>query len=287
MLTVQEAGAPEAAPAARAAVSSPPRRAARYWSEIGRPGHRSRPSALWREHCDAVNASWLERHLPAGASGAGFERVLLTDLFDEAVGTGSYPRLARGNRLPFGVDLAAGRVAEARARHPSLRGVVADVRALPCGDATLDVVVSLSTLDHFASSDELVASLRELQRVLRPGGKLLLTLDNLRHPVVALRSVLPFALLHALGLVPYYVGVTCGPRRLRRLLTATGFEVESLETLLHGPRVPAVALARILDGRAPRAGVRFLRALAACERLGRLPTRFLSGHFLAAVSTRA
>ena len=82
-----------------------------------------------------------------------------------------------------------------------------------------------STLDHFRSHSEIVTSLRELLRVLRPGGQLLLTLDNPANPLVGLRNALPFGLLHRLRIVPYYVGATCGPRGLRRLLPQVGFEV--------------------------------------------------------------
>mgnify|MGYP006138370175 CR=1 FL=1 len=38
------------------------------------------------------------------------------------------------------------------------------------------------------------------------------------NPVVRLRNALPFGLLRRTGLVPYYVGATCGPRRLRDFL---------------------------------------------------------------------
>jgi hypothetical protein len=87
--------------------------------------------------------------------------------------------------------------------------------------------------------------------------------------------------MHRLGLVPYYVGATCGPRRLRRLLRETGFEVREMAALMHCPRVAAVALARVIQRRHGAAGqARFLRALMGFERLSKWPTRFLTGHFL-------
>jgi hypothetical protein len=69
--------------------------------------------------------------------------------------------------------------------------------------------------------------------------------------------------------VPYYVGATCGPRRLRRLLGGAGFRVEELAALLHVPRILVRA------ARPP------LRLLMEGERLERWPTRYLTGQFVA------
>ena len=60
------------------------------------------------------------------------------------------------------------------------------------------------------------------------GGTLLITLDNGRNPLVALRNLLPFSLLRRLGLVPYYVGPTLGPTQLIDYLRAAGFAVSPI-----------------------------------------------------------
>jgi len=50
---------------------------------------------------------------------------------------------------------------------------------------------------------------------------------------------------------------------------------------MHCPRVLAVACSRLV-GLMPRACQRaFLRGLGACEALERLPTRWLTGHYIA------
>ena len=233
---------------------------------------------LWRRHSDAVN----ERLVPPGPLG----RVLKTDLFEEAVGEGLVPLLARAGDEVHGVDADPETVAAAVARcDGTLRATRADVRRLPYPDRHFDAVVSTSTLDHFERFDDVRTSLRELHRVLRPGGVLVLTLDNLANPVVRLRNGLPFGLLHRLGVVPYFVGATCGPRRLRAELVAAGFVVEDQRAVLHCPRAPAIRLARSIGGR-PRAEV-LLRMLMAMERLGRLPTRHLTGYYVAARARRA
>jgi len=220
----------------------------------------------------------LDRWLPQGKTGC----LLKTDLFDEAASNGMHPFLMTRAGDITGIDISPLIVKAARKAHHDLKGTAADVRCLPFQDNTFDAIISISTLDHFASRDEIIDSLREFHRVLKKGGRLILTLDNLMNPVIALRAVLPFGLLKRAGIVPYYVGATAGPGYLRRILGLTGFEVINTDAVMHCPRVLAVALARILKRHAGRDAQRlFLRSLMAFEHLSRLPTRFLTGHFTA------
>lgn len=118
--------------------------------------------------------------------------------------------------------------------------------------------------------------------MLRPGGHLLLTLDNLANPVIGLHNLLPFRLLQSLHVVPYYVGATYSPRSLQRILPQVGLEVLEVDAVLHCPRVFAVAIAWLLQTCTAReTQQRFLRLLTTFERLARWPTRFLTGYFVA------
>jgi ubiquinone/menaquinone biosynthesis C-methylase UbiE len=180
------------------------------------------------------------------------------------------------------VDVSDSIVKAAQARHIGLRGTAADVRCLPFADETFDVVVSNSTLDHFETYGEIRDSLRELHRILRSGGELIVTLDNVSNPVVALRSALPFRLLHRLGIVPYYVGVSFGPGRLYFEVKEAGFDIMKTAAVMHCPRVLAVALAWFLERcAAAETQRRFLRTLMVFEVLSRWPTRFFTGYFIA------
>lgn len=250
-----------------------------YWDGVAQAWGDHPRHTLWRAHMDWVYSGLFSGWLPLRP----IHSLLKTDLFDEAVGEGLYPALAlRAPRL-VGLDLSPLVVRQAQSRHLGLVGLAADVRHLPFAAATFDVVLSFSTLDHFESRADLLAALADLYRVLRPGGELLLVLDNLAHPAVALRNALPFALLHRLGLVPYFVGATLGPRTLRRALTRIGFEVPRLGAALHCPRPLSVWLSSWASRRLSlRAQATFLRHLRAYEILGRLPTRYLTGHFLVA-----
>ena len=55
-------------------------------------------------------------------------------------------------------------------RTAALRGIPADALALPFADATFDVAFSLSSIEHFGGHEGSRAGVREIARVLRPGG---------------------------------------------------------------------------------------------------------------------
>lgn len=248
-----------------------------YWDIVADEWEEMHPQTLWRAYSDRLHTAWLRRSLPAGCIG----RVLKTDLFDEAYSEGLFPLLAARAQRVVGLDLSTSVLDAARKRHPVLQGVQGDIRNLPFPDASFDVVVSNSTLDHFESLDDIRLGLREIRRVLRSDGRLLLTLDNAANPLLAMRNALPFRLLNRLGLVPYYVGATCGPRRLRAMLYQVGFHAVEEHAMLHCPRVLAVRASQILERYASvHVQQHFLRFLMRFERLSRWPTRFLTGYFI-------
>ena len=248
------------------------------WEATGAHWRDARPHRLWRAHSDAVNRRLLDGWLPPQP----VPRLLKTDLFDEAVSEGLLTPLRTRARTLVGIDIASTVASGASRRNPALHAVRADVRRLPFVDGAFDIVVSNSTLDHFAAVGDIVTSLRELARVLCPGGHLVLTLDNALNPMVALRNALPQRALRAIGLIPYAVGKTCGPRRLRRLVSDAGFEVARVSAVMHCWRVAAVWAADLLESSGPpRTRDAYLRLLLRFERLANSPLRFLTGHFIA------
>ncbi|MET0938598.1 MAG: class I SAM-dependent methyltransferase [Gaiellaceae bacterium] len=230
---------------------------------------RTRRHFFLRAYGDEVNRMLLERWLPKSA-----DRVLKTDLFEEAWGDGLARLLGQRFRRVDAVDVSRAVVDAAARRHTGVNVVCCDVRGLPYENGTFDAVVSTSTLDHFEDVADIAAALRELRRVLAPGGTLIVSLDNLANPLVAVRNALPFGWLHRVGLVPHYVGATCRPRELQELLARAGFDVNATTAIMHVPRVIALAVGRGMD------------TMLGLERLGRLPTRFLTGQFVAARAVR-
>jgi SAM-dependent methyltransferase len=156
------------------------------WDDFVKLWLASGAQRLWRSHSDTVNRSLLGRWLPPNA-----DRILKTDLWDEAVSDGLYPALAMHARQVVGIDVSTAVVDAALERHPALHARCADVRGLPFTDGAFDVVVSNSTLDHFASIDDIQTALVQLHRVTLPGGTLVVTLDNPSNPIIALRRALP------------------------------------------------------------------------------------------------
>jgi len=250
-----------------------------HWELTAENWQQENRQLLWRQHSDAVNRELVQRWWPNKIVG----RVLKTDLFDEVFGEGLYPLLRSNASSINGIDISATIASAVQKRYPDLKATIADARRLPFLDNQFDLIISNSTLDHFQKAGDIGLAVGELYRILRPGGQMVITLDNLRNPIIALRHVLPFRLLKSLGLVPYFVGSTVGPRGLCRLMTQTGFRIIDTTSVMHCPRVIAVAIAGQLQRHAmPPAQIKFLRSLMAFEKLSSLPTRTLTGHFVAA-----
>ena len=267
------------------------RTASEAWDDFVRLWLASDAQRLWRRHSDAVNRSLLDRWLPPSS-----DRVLKTDLWDEAVSDGLYGALAARACRVVGIDISAAVVDAAIGRYPALHARCADVRRLPFADAAFDVVVSNSTLDHFGSIADIQTALAELHRVMLPGGTLVVTLDNPRNPIIALRRALPRSAYDtvwknygelAARIAPSALGATCDVRTLDRLVTTAGFKVTERTSIMHCPRVLAVLVADLLARRSSeRAQKRFLNFLLRFEKLASLPTRFWTGHFVAVRATR-
>jgi len=254
------------------------------WDDVADSWSVERPQSLWRSFCDVLHGQWLSAEL----GDRKFRRALKTDAFDELAGQGALAQdlASRVDRL-VQIDISPRALRHARGNAPQAEGAAADVRKLPFADGSFDLVFSSSTLDHLDSLDQVADSLAELCRVLSPGGLLLITLDNLRNPVIAVRNRLPTRLLTRFGIVPYQVGPTCGPGRLRRMLTEVGFDPVSLRPLMHCPRLPAVRLAAARERTGDATGESFIRGALRWERLARWPTRYWTGYFVAAAATRA
>lgn len=113
----------------------------------------------------------------------------------------------------------------------------ADVTKLPFADSFFDKIIFSEVLEHI--SDDLLA-LRELFRVLKPGGAIALTVPNKRYPF--LWDPLN-ATREALGLAPIkqgtFSGIWTNHQRLYalsdliRLVQSVGFEIESQKLLTY------------------------------------------------------
>ena len=238
--------------------------------------------SLWRRYNDRVVSDFLTPHLTSQRS-----LVLKTDVFEEALGHRSYPQALAKEASLVGMDLSRVVLQEARKRVPQIHLVRADVRRIPLGTSTLMGVVSTSTLDHFSDPWDLKNALAEIARVLRPGGSLLLTLDNPWNPLLALRNAIPHRLRLLFRLTPYYVGITCDPNQIVGALEEVGFEVCEMRALLHVPRSLVGLWGQFSRG----TGLNglddpLLRWLSWAEAMARWPTRWLTGQYIAVRAER-
>jgi SAM-dependent methyltransferase/GNAT superfamily N-acetyltransferase len=251
-----------------------------YWDSVLTEMQGGAAHDEWRAYMQRVYRKLVTEWLPAPAAGRG----LKTDLFEEAVSEFHLlPDLGAG---AVGIDVSPSIVAAAR--HRLARAgrrhlfVVADLRHIPLRAGSIASILAGSSLDHFPAEADIVASLRELTRILRTGGTLVVTFDNPQNPVVGVRNRLPFAALHRIGVVPYYVGATYGVAEARAALTACGLDVTAATAVAHAPRLPAMWLASLAErARLHRLRARLARMLDRCETLGRWPTRYRTGYYVA------
>jgi SAM-dependent methyltransferase len=122
-------------------------------------------SELWGEHRSRYRfaASFL-----AGRPG----QVVL----DVASGAGfGLDMLHQAGARAIGVDYDASALSDVRQTQSVARLVRGDAMCLPLGSGSIDLVVSFETIEHVRDAAELVG---EVRRVLKPGGRLVLSTPN-------------------------------------------------------------------------------------------------------------
>lgn len=94
-------------------------------------------------------------------------------VLDAACGTGRHSEwlFSRGHQV-VGVDSSPDMLAKARAKLPAARFELGDLDALPLPDASVDAAVCALALVHCA---DLGQPFRELARVVRPGGRIVIS----------------------------------------------------------------------------------------------------------------
>jgi SAM-dependent methyltransferase len=211
-------------------------------------------------------------------------RLLKTDLFEEANGPDQLLFELRSRcGAVIGFDLDWETTAGARRACPEggpVHLLAADVRSIPLLTGSIDLVVSSSTLDHFKRKADFAAALAELARVLRPGGAIILSLDNPLNPLYW-----PLRWFSATG--PFRLGYTPFPWTLRRQLELARLDVIGSANLIHNPRVIStllfLGLRRVLGNRADSLIRIILRFFAV---FGRLPTRLCTCCFYAVAARK-
>ena len=123
------------------------------------------------EHYLRKRTAFVLEHCPRGAA------------LDVGCGTGVLAaRLADAGYEVTGADPSAGMLARLRERRPDLAAVQASGTELPFESDSFDVVLSVATFHHIAEPGAVRATLAEMTRVSRPGGRVLVWDHNPRNP---------------------------------------------------------------------------------------------------------
>lgn len=165
--------------------------------------------------------------------------ILKTDLFAEAVCThrAFSKEISRADNCVVGIDISSEIVHKARtteiqcSSNSLLRYAICDVRRLPFATNSFDLIISDSTLDHFRKKNDIITALYELSRVLKPGGVLIITMDNKTNFFEPF-----FRLWIFFKLAPFYSGYTYSIKELKEALVKAGLNVTDNTSIIHNPR---------------------------------------------------
>src|SRR5207248_7575568 len=130
----------------------------------------------------------------------------------------------------WGVDIAEPMIVHARQRCDSEQFRVGDIEDIPFNDSTFDAVVCLGVIEYL---DTELGALKEIDRVLKPGGCAVISTPNAICPLEVIDRAV-FAMTGAMQKLPVSYN-TCHRYYRRdwlRLLRSIGFQVE--EFLCHG-----------------------------------------------------
>jgi len=126
------------------------------------------------EHYLAKRVAFLASECPRAAH----PRVL-----DVGCGTGALAgRLAARGYEVTGIDPSQGMLDVLRREHPEVEAVRAPGDRVPFEDASFDVVLTVAALHHIAAADAVRATLAEMARLTRPGGRIVVWDHNPRNP---------------------------------------------------------------------------------------------------------
>jgi SAM-dependent methyltransferase len=260
------------------------------WENVAEDYRHTRREDFWRIHLKRIYQNLFDSWTPQKPS----DYVLKTDLFDEAASSQELCSLFAGKcRFFVGIDISM-KVAQLARQRLSAKypddyhsEIVSDAARLPFQSETFDLIFSPSTLDHFSHKEAIRRSLKELHRVLKVNGTLIMTLDNAQNPLIFLRNWLPSNWLRRLGAIPFSMGVTLTRSEFIRYLEDCDFVIQESAAIVHAPRALAIRLGQLIQiTQSKNLAFFYFKLLNLFERLGGLPTQNVTGYFIAAKAAK-
>lgn len=152
----------------------------------------------YRAHLEAKSAAYFEQFVDVvQRSSSPSDRIL-----DIGCGTGESTRLImQGNRQVFGTDLSRLFMQAQAISHDAKPAFVnSDASRLPFANCSFDLVCAMEFIEHVWPVE---AVFREMDRILKPGGRIVMMSPNLLSPILPLRDI-PEIVLHGHFRPPFY-----------------------------------------------------------------------------------
>lgn len=153
---------------------------------------------------------------------------------DAGCGSGRLLKMLGENTNYTGVDNNENLLAEAKKRFGENKFILGDILEIPLNNSSQDVVFSIAALHHIPSKGLRKKSFREIHRILKPGGILIITVWDLfqkKHILKIMKSLFSskydykdiFIKWGNTGVKRYYHAFT--PGEIKKLLNQTGFGI--------------------------------------------------------------
>jgi SAM-dependent methyltransferase len=205
-------------PAAEIAAGNPWYLADQFRAQMGSRGRRRVIENRWRVFARMI-AGWR------GEAGAGHALRLLDAGCGDGINLVGLPEigaLAGVTFAPAGVDYNPVRLRRARAIEPRAHLQQASLYDLPFADSAFDLVLCNHVIEHVPHADR---ACRELSRVLRPGGLLIVGVPNEGCAMARLRNhVVQRSIARETDHLHFFTG-----RSLQELLGGAGLVVRAVE----------------------------------------------------------
>ncbi|MAG39304.1 hypothetical protein CMO90_04430 [Candidatus Woesearchaeota archaeon] len=198
-----------------------------YWNKATRKGHYL--DDIYGKYKGEDIKQLIEKWVPD----IDKKRILKTDCFEEAYGHDQILfNIAKENGEVYGIDISNEVIEKAKERQKEFKTkkrtfICCDTKKLSFEDNFFDVIISNSSHDHFPKK-ELPAAIRELKRVLKKNGVLILTMHNKHNQIFYFAC--QFGKLT--GLIPYYTTFFT-KKETKKLVGEEGFKVEYITTYFH------------------------------------------------------